>query len=230
MAKKKGQEEENVEEEEDADADKGDSSEESDSSSDGKFEQDDIDRVAGKSRKEGHTAGHNSALETFGFESEEEGIKFLKEARKIEDAKKSELEKLTGTVDGLVKAKEDAETALEAEKSSSLTTRLKSAVMLEIVSNTELKIHPKALDDIWSALTGEYLGDDGIHIDENGKIKGVADSVKKLLKAKPYFTSTSDDETHSSDTRRKKDTVGKGERIEDEHNPKYGKFTPNPRL
>ncbi|KKL47334.1 hypothetical protein LCGC14_2336560, partial [marine sediment metagenome] len=41
---------------------------------------------------------------------------------------------------------------------------------------------------------------------------------------------TSDDETHSSDTRRKKDTVGKGERIEDEHNPKYGKFTPNPRL
>lgn len=210
-----------IEEEEDVD-DKGGEDDDSDSGSDGEFEQKDLDRVAGKSRKEGHTAGHNSALEAFGFENEEDGVKFLAKARKEEDAKKTELEKLQDKVDGLVSDKEDAETALKAEKSSSLTARLRSAVLLEISSNSELKVHPKALDDVWSVIVDNYLGDDGIFIDENGKIQGIATSVEKLLKAKPYFTSTQDKKESDNDTRRKRNTVdANGENIS-EDDPKYG--------
>lgn len=222
MTKKESQEEENAEEEENTDDDKGGGKGNSNSGSSGQFEQEDLDHVAGKSRKEGHTAGHNSVLKALGFENEEEGIEFLKKAREKEDAEKTELEKLADKVAGLEQDKEDADTALKAEKSSSLTSRLRSAVKLEIVSNSKLSVHPDALDDVWVVLQAEYLGDDGIHISENGKITGVAKSVEKLLKAKPYFASTPDKKVSDNNTRRKKDTVDANGEVIPEDSPKYG--------
>lgn len=229
MSGKNG-DEENVEEEDDADTDKGGSTEEDSLSSDGKFGQDEVNKLTGKARKEGRTVGQTTLLSDLGFEDLDMAQKYLKEKRDADDEEKSELDRTLTKFDVEKKRADDAESALKEQKVSALTQKLKSAVMLEIASNTKLNVHPKALNDIWSALAEEHLGDDGIYIDENGKIKGVVTSVEKLLKAKPYFASTPDEEIPSNNTRQKRKTVGTGEPIEEDNNPKYGKLQRNPRI
>lgn len=222
----------NVIEEENTDADNdGDSTDSSDSSSDGKDEQNLRDKIAGLARKEGRTAGQNSTLKELGFENLEEGKKLLKLVREAEDAGKSKLEKATLKLDEFEKRAKDAELLVETVKEKSALDSIRSAVNVEIVSNKKLNINPDTQDDIWLFITQAYLGDDGIHIDENGKMKGITDSLTKLLKAKPYLTSTPNTEDSNSNTRQRRNKVGEGEPIDDDKpNPRYGKPQVNPRL
>ncbi len=235
MAKKLDEDGNVIEEEEevddDNDDDTDDDTDDSDSGSDGKDEQKLRDKIAGKARDEGRTVGQKSTLKELGITSLEEGKKLFKAMKDAEDAEKSELERLTDKIDGFEQRAKDAETLVETERKKSTLASMKSAVKLEIVSNSKLNVHSKALNDVWAVLEAEYLGDDGIHFDENGKIKGVAKSVESLLKAKPYFTSTPKKETPGSNTRYRRNRIGEGEPIDDgKPNPKYGKDKPNPRL
>lgn len=215
------------------DTGKGGSVDDNSSGSDGKSEQERLDYVAGKARSEGRTAGLQATLKGLGFDTEDEAKKFVKTKREADDKDKSELELLTSQVGSLTKRADDAEAETKSVKAGALTTKLQAAVKLEVVSNKELNINPEASDDVWLFIAKDYLGEDGIHIDENGKVQGIVKGLESLLKAKSYLASPPDGKkTPGSDTRQKKGKVDvKGEEIDASKTvPTFSRDRPNPRL
>jgi hypothetical protein len=92
---------------------------------DGKFTQEDLDRVAGETRKAGREAAEKELLKELGVESREDIGAILKAAKDAEDSQKTELQK---TQDELVKARETAEAAQAEARNSRINTALTLSV------------------------------------------------------------------------------------------------------
>lgn len=163
--------------------------------------QEQVNELVGKARVEGRTTGQSSLLKKFGFDSEDAIDEFIKAAREKEDAEKSELEKLQSQLEKANARAEDAETATQQALQQSQVTLMRSAVDAEIMTNEELNINPEARADVWLFLSTTSVGENGIHLDENGKVQGVEKALKDLIKEKPYLASTQKDDTPGSQTR-----------------------------
>lgn len=92
---------------------------------DGKFTQDDLDRVAGESRKSGREVAEKELLKELGVESRDAIAATLKAAKDAEDSQKTELQKAQ---EDAVKAREEAVTAQAEAKNSRVDTALALAI------------------------------------------------------------------------------------------------------
>lgn len=165
--------------------------------------QEQVNELVGKARQEGRTTGQSNLLKEFGFEDMDAAKEYLSQAREKEDAEKSEMERLQSQIEKANARAEDAENATKEALLSSQDVLMRTAVEIEIVTNEELSINPQAKDDIWTFLLTDHVGEKGIHVDENGKVQGVGEALKDLIKAKPYLASTPTDDTPGTQTRTK---------------------------
>lgn len=92
---------------------------------DGKFTQEDLDRIAGESRKAGREVAEKELLKEIGVESREVLAASLKAAKDAEDSQKTELQKAQ---EELVKSREDAAKA----QADARTSRIDTALALKI--------------------------------------------------------------------------------------------------
>jgi hypothetical protein len=88
---------------------------------DGKFTQEDLDRIAGESRKAGREVAEKELLKEIGVEDREALKASLKAAKDLEDSQKTELQKAQ---EEAAKLREEAESAKSEAKNSRIQTAL----------------------------------------------------------------------------------------------------------
>ncbi len=91
----------------------------------GKFTQEDLDRIAGESRKDGRTVAERELLKTLGVPDLDSAKAALEAAKTLEDEKKTELQKAQ---EEAAKLREEAETARSDAKASRISTALELAL------------------------------------------------------------------------------------------------------
>lgn len=90
-----------------------------------KFSQADLDRIAGQSRSEGRTQAEKELLEKLGIADVDSAKAAIAAAKELEDAKKTEVEKLTEERN---KAKAEAEEATKAAAGAVALARLEGSL------------------------------------------------------------------------------------------------------
>lgn len=149
-----------------------------------KFSQEDVNRFNAESNRKAAEKAKADLLESLGVKTPEEVKTALETLKKIEDEKKSELEKLQGEVskhkDAAEKAKADADLAL-AQANERL---LQSAILLEAqkagVEDSEIK-------SVWRELRDTPALLEKVKPNDAGEYEGAADAVKEIVKAHPRW-------------------------------------------
>lgn len=138
---------------------------------DGKFTQEDMDRVAGDSRKAGREVAEKELLKEIGVESREALQASLKAAKDLEDSQKTELQK----------AQEEAEKLrVEAEtvRSEARTSRISTAL--------ELKLRDSGINPERAAAALRLV--DLSQLDVKGtEVSGLDEAVTKLKAESPEW-------------------------------------------
>lgn len=141
----------------------------------------DLDRIAGKTRKDVKASTTAGILEELGVENIAAAKAALKTAADAKQASLSELEKANQTNETLqaeiVQHKATADEAIQRANMS-----LMRAVVMVEAGKGEYSIHPEALADVWS-----FINKDDLTLTDAGKVEGAAAAVKAVLEAKPYL-------------------------------------------
>ncbi len=139
--------------------------------SNGKFTQEDLDRIAGESRKDGRASAERELLKGLGVQDLDAAKAALEAAKALEDANKTELQRVQ---EEAAKLREEAESA----KAEARNSRIQSALELAIRDagiNPERASAAKRLVDL-SKL--EVNGND---------VSGLEDAVKELKTQSPEW-------------------------------------------
>lgn len=91
----------------------------------GKFTQEDLDRIAGESRKDGRTVAERELLKSLGVSDLDSAKAALEAAKAVEDEKKTELQKAQ---EEAARLREEAETAKAEARSSRISSALDIAL------------------------------------------------------------------------------------------------------
>lgn len=145
------------------------------------FTQAELNALFADRANQASTAAINKLLKDLGVESADAIKTALAEAKKVQDAQLSELDKAKADATKAAKDKETAEAAAAQATQLANTRLMQSAVMLE-AAKTEHKFKPEALGDVWA-----FVDRSKLKVEENGDVTGVADAVKAVAKAKPYM-------------------------------------------
>ena len=137
----------------------------------GKFTQDDLDRIAGESRKDGRASAERELLKSLGV-TDLDTIKVSIEAAKVaEEEKKTELQR---------SQEETAQLRAEAEaaKAESRASRVESALQLSL---RDAGINPERAAAAMRLVDSSKLEVDG------GEVKGLDEAVKELKSQSPEW-------------------------------------------
>lgn len=147
------------------------------------FTQADVDRIVGERAKRAEESAIGSLLKDLGFEKPDDLKALVGEARKKQDAEKSELQKAQERIDALTKAKDTAEQERAEAIERANVTLMRAAVMAE-AAKADYRIKPEALADVWT-----FVDRSGIKPKEgaDGEFAGIGEALKALAKAKPYL-------------------------------------------
>ncbi len=132
----------------------------------GKFTQEDLDRVAGESRKDGRTVAERELLKKLGFADFEAAQAAVEAAKQLEDAQKTELQKAQEEAERL---KSEAEAAKAEARNSRINTALALAIRDAGINPERASAAMRLVDT--SKL--EVKGDDIVGLDE--AVKGIKD-------------------------------------------------------
>lgn len=151
---------------------------------DKKFTQADVDRLLGDRAKRAEETATARLLESLGVKTPDELKTALETLKKIEDEKKSDLEKaqaeITKHKDAADKAKADAELALTKANER----LMQSAVLLEAqkagVEDAEIK-------SVWRELRDTPALMEKVKQNDAGEFEGAAEVVKEIVKAHPKW-------------------------------------------
>jgi len=138
---------------------------------DGKFTQEDLDRIAGESRKAGREVAEKELLKELGVENREAIAATLKAAKDAEDSQKTELQKAQ---DELVKARESAEVAQAEARNSRISTAL------------ALKIRDEGINPERAAAAMRLVDSSKLEV-KGDEIVGLEDAVKELKTQSPEW-------------------------------------------
>lgn len=196
-----------------------------------------LNKIAGAARAEGRTAGEKKAtqelLESLGFEDLDAAKAYVAAKKEADDADLKESEKLAKELERERKRAEQATAKAEEVEKTAFNALVKAEVLYTIATSDDIKVLDSARDDILMFLSAGYIGEDGIHLDENGKVVGVADALTKLIKAKPYLAASAstheEEETPDTDTRHSTKKGGeKGKKAASEQESPFSaaRFTP----
>jgi len=138
---------------------------------DGKFTQEDLDRVAGETRKAGREAAEKELLKELGVEDREALKASLKAAKDAEDAQKTESQKLQ---------EENAKLLADAEaaKAEARNSRIDSALSLKI---RDAGINPERASSAMRLVDLSALEVNGT------EVKGLDEAVAKLKAESPEW-------------------------------------------
>src|SRR5487761_605939 len=138
---------------------------------DGKFTQEDLDRIAGESRKAGREVAEKELLKELGVESRDAIAATLKAAKDAEDSQKTELQKAQ---EEATKAREEAVAAQAEAKNSRITTAL------------ALKIRDEGINPDRAAAAMRLVDSSKLEV-KDGEVVGLDDAVKALKEASPEW-------------------------------------------
>lgn len=149
-----------------------------------KFSQEDVNRFNAESNRKAAEKAKAELLEAFGVKTPDEIKTALETLKKIEDEKKSELEKAQAEVAkhkaDADKAKADAELAL----SNANERLMQAAVLLEAqkagVEDSEIK-------SVWRELRDTPALLEKLKPNDAGEYEGAAEAVKKIVEAHPKW-------------------------------------------
>lgn len=149
-----------------------------------KFTQADVNRFNAESNRKAEEKARNELLELLGVKSPEEAKTALETFKRLEDEKKSELEKAQAEIAKhkaqAEKAKSDAEAALKQANEK----LLQSAVLLEAqranVDDSEIK-------SVWRELRDTPGLLEKVKPTDTGDFDGVGEVVKEIVKAHPKW-------------------------------------------
>ena len=140
----------------------------------GKFTQEDLDRIAGESRKDGRGVAEKDLLKALGVESLDAAKAVLQAAKDAEDAQKTELQKAQ---EETVRLRDEAAAAQADAKSSRIQTAL------------ELKLRDAGINPARAAAALRLV--DPSKLDVNGtEVTGLDDAVKELKSQSPEWFGT----------------------------------------
>lgn len=137
----------------------------------GKFTQEDLDRIAGESRKDGRASAEKELLKGLGVENLDAVKAVIEAAKKAEEDQKTELQKAQ---DEAARAREEA----EAAKAVARNSRIESA--LDIALRTE-GLNPER------AVAAKRLVDTSKLVVEGSEVSGLDDAVKELKAQSPEW-------------------------------------------
>lgn len=140
----------------------------------GKFTQEDLDRIAGKSREDGRAAYEKELLKSLGVDSVDAAKEALEAHRAAEDANKTDLERVTAERDRAVQ---------EAEATKAEATRIIAVTRMEGALR-DAGINPERLP---AALK---LVDLGALTVEGTEVSGVSEAVESVKESSPEWFGT----------------------------------------
>lgn len=139
-----------------------------------KFKQEDLDRIAGTSRKEGKNAGRTELLKELGFETPEAAKTAIEEANKLKKDQMTETERLKAEKAEAEKRATDTAAALAKAE----TERQAALLEAEIVSKASGKFaNPKAVAKLLDLSKVKF---------ENGQFTGVDEALTELGTKEPW--------------------------------------------
>ncbi len=139
--------------------------------SNGKFTQEDLDRIAGESRASGRTSAEKDLLKKFGVENLEAIESVIKAAREQEESQKTELQKAQ---DEAARLRQEAETAKVEARNARIEAALDSALRASGLNPERVHAAKRLVDT--SAL--EIEGSD---------VKGLDEVVKAVRETSPEW-------------------------------------------
>lgn len=157
------------------------------------FTQDQVDALVGNARKEGRDGGVSKLLKDLGVENADSLKALVDNAKKADDANKTELQKLN---DQLALAQKKA-TDAEAQAAKDLAALKERVLVSEIKIAASNPVLDKDNNMVRAAFRAEALGDLAVLIDrslineKDGNYEGIDKALEALAKSRPFLLAES---------------------------------------